>query len=127
MATVFNNGLAGPPPDPRFAAVGGLGGLPTLNQPQPTSVPFTPYLNPPGSLQRFNGLVGNLNELDIDPNYRTPYSETVTFGIQRELPGNFLLESTYFLRMGHRLLSRSDAGQVVDHRQSFRSGFAHRR
>jgi hypothetical protein len=38
----------------------------------------------------------------------------VSFGIQRELPGNFLLEATYFGRFGHRLLSRGDAGQVVD-------------
>jgi hypothetical protein len=59
-------------------------------------------------------LVGNENELAVDPNYRTPYSETFTLGVQRELPGNFLFETTYFLRMGHRLLSRSDAGQVVD-------------
>src|SRR5262249_40178218 len=44
----------------------------------------------------------------------TPYSEMFSIGFQRELPGNFMLESTYFLRMGHRLLSRADAGQVVD-------------
>ena len=37
-----------------------------------------------------------------------------SFGIQRELPGNFLVEATYFGRFGHRLLSRGDAGQVVD-------------
>ncbi len=55
-----------------------------------------------------------MNELAVDPHYKSPYSETLTFGIQRELPGNFLVEATYFARMGHRLLSRSDAGQVVD-------------
>jgi Carboxypeptidase regulatory-like domain len=108
VPTVYQNGLA---TDPRFT---GVGALPPLNTPQASSVPFTPYLNPPGSPTKFNGLIGNVNELAIDPNYKTPYSETITFGIQRELPGNFLLESTYFLRMGHRLLSRSDAGQVVD-------------
>ena len=91
-------------------------GLPPLNPPQPSSIPITPYLNPPGSLFPFQGLIGNQNELAIDQNYKTPYSETVSFGIQRELPGNFLFETTYFLRMGHRLLSRSDAGQVVDFR-----------
>ena len=110
VPTLSNAGLAA---DPRFSNVGGLGKLPPLTPPQPASVPFTPYLIP-GTTNLFNGLVGNLNELAIDPNYRTPYSETVTFGFQRELPGNFLLESTYFLRMGHRLLSRGDAGQVVD-------------
>jgi hypothetical protein len=108
VPTVFTGGLA---TDPRFTAVGAL---PPLNAPQASAVPFTPYLNPPGSMTKFNGLIGNVNELAIDPNYRTPYSETFTFGIQRELPGNFLLEAAYFGRFGHRLLSRSDAGQVVD-------------
>jgi hypothetical protein len=108
VPTVFQGGLA---TDPRFT---GIDALPPLNAPQPTSVPFTPYTNPPGSLTPFGGLIGNDGELAIDPHYKTPYSETITFGIQRDLPGNFLLETTYFLRMGHRLLSRGDAGQVVD-------------
>ncbi len=110
VGTLSNTGLAN---DPRFSDVGGLGGLPTLTPPQPASVPFTPYLAG-GTTDQFTGLVSNSNELAIDPHYRTPYSETFTFGIQRELPGNFMLETTYFLRTGHRLLSRSDAGQVVD-------------
>jgi hypothetical protein len=108
VPTVFQNGLAS---DPRFTA---LGALPPLNPPQPATVPITPYLNPPGSIFPYGGLIGNANEMAIDPHYKTPYSETITLGFQRELPGNFLLESTYFLRMGHRLLSRADAGQVVD-------------
>ena len=111
VPTTFTGGLAS---DPRFSDVGGLGGLPTLNAPQPGAAPATPYLNPPGSLTPFGGLIGNQNELAIDPHYKTPYSETITFGIQRELPGNFLFETTYFGRFGHRLLSRGDAGQVVD-------------
>lgn len=109
VPTTFSDGLA---TDPRFT---GLGDLPPLNPPQPATVPFTPYLNPPGSLYKFNGLVGNVNEVAIDPNYKTPYSETFTFGVQRELPGNFLVEAAWFGRFGHRLLSRSDAGQVVDY------------
>jgi len=112
VSTVFGGGLAS---DPRFSDVGGVGGLPPLIPPAPAAVPATPYVNPPGQPFKFSGLVGNNGELAIDPNYRTPYSELVTFGIQRELPGNFLLESTYFLRMGHRLLSRGDAGQTVDY------------
>jgi hypothetical protein len=105
--------LAGLANDPRFSQVGGLGGLPALTPPTPASLPFTPYLVG-GTTNQFNGLLGNLNELAIDPQYKTPYSEMFSFGFQRELPGNFLLESTYFLRTGHRLLSRSDAGQVTD-------------
>lgn len=108
VTTVSTNGLA---TDPRFTAPDQL---PPLDPPQTASVPFTPYQNPPGSATPFNGLIGNQNNIAFDPNYSTPYSETFTFGFQRDLPKNFMLESTYFLRMGHRLLSRSDAGQVVD-------------
>ena len=108
VPTTFTGGLA---TDPRFQ---GVGVLPTLSTPQPAAVPFTPYLAGGGPF-KFNGLIGNQTEFAIDPNYRTPYSETFTFGVQRELPGNFLLEATYFGRFGHRLLSRSDAGQVVDY------------
>lgn len=108
VPTVFQNGLA---TDPRFTAVGAL---PALNQPLPATVPIVPYQNPAGSLFPYSGLIGNANEMAMDPHFKTPYSETITFGFQRDLPGNFMLESTYFLRMGHRLLSRSDAGQVVD-------------
>jgi hypothetical protein len=109
VTTLFSNGLAA---DPRFT---GVGTLPTLDTPQAASVPFTPYLNPAGSAFKYSGLIGNQNELAIDPHYKTPYSEMITFGFQRELPGNFLVEATYFGRFGHRLLSRSDAGQVVDY------------
>lgn len=112
VPTVFTGGLNS---DPRFSDVGGLGGLPSLVPPQPAAVPAVPYLLPPGSLYKFSGLVGNQGELAVDPHYRTPYAETVTLGIQRELPGNILLESTYLGRFGHRLLSRGDAGQVVDY------------
>jgi hypothetical protein len=107
VGTPSLNGLA---TDPRFT---GLADLPPLNPPTPAAVPATPYLAP-GTTNQFTGLVSNANELAVDPHYRTPYSETFTFGFQRELPGNLMLESSYFLRMGHRLLSRADAGQVVD-------------
>ena len=99
VGTTYQNGLT---TDPRFASVGAI---PPIIPPTPASVPVTPYLNPPGSQFLYNGLVGNENELAVDPNYRTPYSETFTLGVQRELPGNFLFETTYFLRMGHRLLA----------------------
>jgi len=107
VPTVYQNGLA---TDPRFMA---SGTLPPLNPPQTVAVPFTPYLLPPGRF-KYSGLVGNQGEVAIDPHYRTPYSETLTLGIQRELPGDLMFEATYFGRFGHRLLSRGDAGQVVD-------------
>jgi hypothetical protein len=109
VPTTYNGGLA---TDPRFQ---GVGQLPALTPPQPVTVPFTPYLAGDGGLFKFNGLTGNQTEFAIDPHYKTPYSETFTFGVQRELPGNFLVEAAYFGRFGHRLLSRGDAGQVVDY------------
>ncbi len=109
--------------DPRFSQVGGVGKLPPLTPAQPSSAPFTPFLVN-GTTNQFNGLIGNSPEYAVDPHYKTPYSETLTFGIQRELPANFLVEVTYVGRMGHRLLSRSDAGQVVDFRdQASAQGF----
>src|SRR5262249_46618392 len=111
--SVGTTSLAGLADDPRFAQVGGLGGLPPLTPTQPTAVPFTPYLID-GTTNQFGGLINNQTEFAIDPHYKTPYNETVTFGIQRELPGNFLFETTYVGRFGHRLLSRGDAGQVVN-------------
>jgi len=100
-----------------------LGKLPPLTPAQPSSAPFTPFLVN-GATNQFNGLIGNSPEYAVDPHYKTPYSETLTFGIQRELPANFLVEVTYVGRMGHRLLSRSDAGQVVDFRdQASGQGF----
>src|SRR5205814_424626 len=45
-----------------------------------------------------------------------------SFGLQRELPGNFLLEATYFGRLGRRLTAPADAGQVVDFQDKFSSG-----
>ena len=113
VGTIFAGDLG---TDPRFTNLSQV--LKTgLNPLQPTAVPFTPYVNTdPNRLptQPYAGLITNAHELAIDPNYKTPYSEEITFGIQRELPGNFLLESTYLGRFGHRLLSRGDAGQVVD-------------
>jgi hypothetical protein len=90
--------------DPRFTAVGTL---PALVPPIPPSLPFTP--DPAGTADG----VGFFNYA-IDPHLRTPYSETITFGVQRELPGNFSVDANYFGRFGRRLLGQADAGQVVD-------------
>jgi hypothetical protein len=90
--------------DPRFA---GIGNLPPLNTFPTVTVPFTP--DPNGTADG-----ASLFNYAIDPHLKTPYSETFTFGLQRELPGSFLLEANYFGRLGRRLLAQADAGQVVD-------------
>jgi Carboxypeptidase regulatory-like domain/TonB dependent receptor len=90
--------------DPRFSSTGAL---PPLNPFPTVTVPFTP--DPNGTADG-----AGLFNYAIDPHLKTPYSETFTFGFQRELPGNFLLEANYFGRLGHRLLAQADAGQVVN-------------
>ena len=94
--------------DPRFVDTQTL---PPLSPPPVVTRPFTPFTIP--GLGGIGAAIGQANYA-IDPHLKTPYSITLTFGIQRELPGNFLLESTYFARLGRRLLAQADAGQVVD-------------
>src|ERR1019366_4268956 len=94
--------------DPRFGAVGTLPA--GLNVPPPVTVPYAPYVTN-GVAQ---GLAQNAFTYNFDNNLKTPYSETISFGIQRELPGNFMFETTYFGRFGRRLLGQADAGQVTN-------------
>ena len=98
--------------DPRFTAPGALpANAPQL--PDPVSVPFLPFVDSSGVPFGTASNQGLFNYA-IDPHLKTPYSELFTLGVQRELPGHFLLDVSYFNRQGHRLLAQSDAGQVVD-------------
>ena len=47
----------------------------------------------------------------IDPNLKTPYSEQMSFGIQRELPRRMFAEVDYVATLGRRLLSAPDINQ----------------
>ena len=98
--------------DPRFVATNVVpaGGV---QPPQPITTPYQPaFINGyPFGLASFSGLAFNYA---IDPGLKTPYSETLTFGIQRELPGSFQLDVSYFGRFAHRLLAQADAFQTVD-------------
>lgn len=94
--------------DPRFVAETDL---PTgTQQPTPPTNPFTPFF--------FSGVpVGALvfaQGYGFDSNLKTPYSESITFGVQRELAHNFQLDVTYVGRFGRRLLAQTDGAQVVD-------------
>jgi len=97
---------------PRFTATNVVppGGI----QPPPAiTTPFSPAFvngNPWGTAS-FSDLAFNYA---IDPSLKTPYSEAVTFGIQRELPGSFQLDVSYFGRFAHRLLAQADAFQTID-------------
>jgi hypothetical protein len=50
----------------------------------------------------------------IDPHYKTPYSLAYSLGIQRELPGSFQLEVDYVARLGRRLGTLADGGQIFN-------------
>jgi len=100
--------LTASPNNPRFAA---LDTLPPLTPPSTVTVPFTPFATAGGF--PFGAAEGASNYA-IDHNIKLPYSIYFSLGIQRELPGNFQLDVTYFGRLGRRLISQSDAGQVVN-------------
>jgi hypothetical protein len=92
---------------PFFSTIGevpaGLPSAPTV------SLPYTPYTDFVG-----NGVVNNTTNYEFDANFKTPYSEMVSFGIQRELADHFQLDVNYFGRFGRRLMGPADAGELVD-------------
>jgi hypothetical protein len=98
--------------DPRFSAI---------NQIAPGGIAAPPAITTPFSPAFFNGnpwgLASETSEAfnyGIDPSLKTPYSETLTLGIQRELPSNFQLDVSYFGRFAHRLLAQADSMQTTD-------------
>ncbi len=82
--------------------------------------PSAPSTKPPVQPNVFGGLPLGLafggfpSFFQFDRNAKTPYSIVLNFGIQRELPGNLLLEATYVNRMGRRLLAVGDAATVTN-------------
>jgi len=95
--------------DPRFSA---LGTLPVTNVAPPITTPFTPFVDPATGY-----LLGNAQgqfNYAVLKNFRTPLSYQYNFGVQREIPGNLLLEVNYVGRLGRKLFAQSDAAQLVD-------------
>jgi len=88
--------------DPRFT---GINTLPVQNVAPQITRPFTPDSH---------GLAEFQFNYAIDRNFEIPYSYTWSFGIQRELPGNLLLDVSYVGRRGRKLFAQSDASQIVD-------------
>jgi len=93
--------------DPRFTA---LGTLPVTNTPQPVTHPLAPFVS--GGVP-FGNAEGQFN-YTVDHQFDTPYAYTYSLGVQRQLPGNFLLEADYVGRLGRKLFAQADAGQVVN-------------
>jgi Carboxypeptidase regulatory-like domain len=93
--------------DPRFISVTSL---PAPVVPPVVTSPTTPFAS--------GGVPFGTSEdqfiYAVDPNFKTPYEDVFGFGIQRELPGNTLLEIDYVGRLGRRLFAQSDGAQLVD-------------
>jgi hypothetical protein len=95
--------------DPRFTAIGTL---PITNTAPPITTPFAPYIDPATGYPLGNA-EGQFN-YTIEKNFRTPYAYVYTFGVQRELPGNLIVEANYVGRLGRKLFAQSDGAQIVD-------------
>ena len=93
--------------DPRFTA---LGTLPVTNVPQTVTHPLTPFVH---NGVPFGNAQGQFN-YTVDPNFRTPFAYVYSFGVQRQLPGNFIMDVEYVGRLGRKLFAQADAGQSVN-------------
>jgi hypothetical protein len=101
--------------DPRFTAIGALppAGANCTAPIAPTiTLPNTPNVSGGFPLGTING--GFPSFFQFDANTKTPYAIVLNFGIQRELPGDLIVEVNAVSRLGRRLLAVGDAGQVVD-------------
>ena len=101
--------------DPRF------NGLNTNLPPFPlapnTTPPSTPNLDSSGNpIGTASGGFPSFFQFDRDT--KNPYSILLNFGIQRELPGNLLLETSYVGRLGRRLLAVGDAATTTNFKDS---------
>jgi hypothetical protein len=93
--------------DPRFT---GVASLPVQNAAPAVTRPFTPFVQNGVP----NGTAVNGFNYAIDPNFRIPYSLQYSFGFQREVPGNFLLDVSYVGRQGRKLFALADVSQILD-------------
>jgi len=93
--------------DPRFTSISTL---PIANVAPVITHPFTPFVDTGVG----TGLASGEFNYAIDQHFRTPYSIEWSFGIQRELPGNFILDASYVGRQARKLFSQADVAQVLD-------------
>jgi len=93
--------------DPRFTA---LGTLPVTNVSQPVAHPTIPFVENGVAF----GTATDQTNYTVDPHFRTPFAYVFSFGVQRALPGNFILETEYVGRLGRKLFAQGDAAQIVN-------------
>jgi hypothetical protein len=97
--------------DPRFTSISTL---PVTNAPPVITRPFTPFVT--DGIPNGNANSSAAFNYTVDQAFRTPYSIEYSFGFQRELPANFLLDVSYVGRQARKLFSQADASQILDFR-----------
>ncbi|HXY24817.1 MAG TPA: carboxypeptidase regulatory-like domain-containing protein [Candidatus Acidoferrum sp.] len=108
---VANNANASLMNDPRFNGLSS--NLPPFPAAPSTKPPVTP--NVVGGIPIGTAVLGGFPAFfQFDRNTRSPYSIKSNFGIQRELPGNLLLEVTYVNTLGRRLLAVGDSATITN-------------
>jgi len=138
FAQSFTNqfGIAGNPvaslqTDPRFTSISAPPTPPAPGTaPRPSLTPFVTASNGsncpigsgfygadvfvPAGQPCATGLFNNEDLFQLNNNFKMPYSITASFGFQRELPKNFILEVTYFGKFGRRLVGTGDPAQQLN-------------
>ncbi|MGO9084852.1 MAG: carboxypeptidase regulatory-like domain-containing protein [Candidatus Sulfotelmatobacter sp.] len=119
-STVLNYGNLAT--DPRFSCPSPCTGS-SLSASLPAPVPggttprptFTPNVDANGfPTGFFNAGFGQGAMFNFDPNYKTPYEMHFSLGIQRELPGGWLVEANYIGKLGRRLPALADPAQTLN-------------
>jgi hypothetical protein len=96
--------------DPRFTSASTLPRAPT-----PTTLPRPNFPNLDGSGNPIGFFTGGFPSFfSFDRNLKTPRNYTISLGVQRELPGNFLVEIDYYGRLGRDLIAVGDAAQTLN-------------
>ncbi|NJM51982.1 MAG: hypothetical protein HC846_00520 [Blastocatellia bacterium] len=93
--------------DPRFVSLTNLG---VTNTAPTIANPFVPFVSGGEGF----GLADGESNYAVAKNFEVPYSYQWSFGIQREIPGNFLLDVSYVGRKGKKLFAQADAAQSLN-------------
>lgn len=99
--------------NPRFT---NIASSPVNNAAPVITRPFTPFTSDPNCPSAPSGLCTGEFNYAVDSRFRIPYSIQYSFGFQRELPGDFILEASYVGRQGRKLFSQADVAQVLNFR-----------
>ena len=88
--------------------------LPVQNVAPVITRPSTPFTSNPDCPLSPSGLCSGEFNYAVDQQFRTPYSIQYSFGFQRELPGNFILEASYVGRQSRKLFAQADLAQALN-------------